>query len=106
MDVLKNVLGWAAIAAAAAPIWGALLWELVEGAVRPRLIPQAEINALSAVLLAKYGNGAEEAAFIVEDRAWRYSDSFEQGKWRRVRKELQYRSGSMAQKWAVRPHKA
>jgi hypothetical protein len=28
-------------------------------------------------------------AFIKEDRAWRYSDSFEQGKWRRVRKTIE-----------------
>jgi hypothetical protein len=28
-------------------------------------------------------------AFAEEDRAWRYSDSFEQGKWRRVRKTIQ-----------------
>jgi hypothetical protein len=28
-------------------------------------------------------------AFVEEDRAWRYSESFEQGKWRRVRKRIE-----------------
>lgn len=38
--------------------------------------------------MEKYGPLAEEMAFIEEDRAWRYSEAFEQGKWHRVRREL------------------
>lgn len=91
MDVLKSVIWWVAIAAATAPIWGAFLWEMVDGVIRPRLIPRAEIEALSAALLAAHGDRAEEVAFIEEDRAWRYSESFEQGKWRRVRREIRRR---------------
>jgi hypothetical protein len=71
------------------PIWGSLLWELWEGSIRPLLIPSTEIDALSAATLARHADRAEEAAFIEEDRAWRYSDSFEQGKWRRVRKTIE-----------------
>jgi len=89
MDALKDVLFWVAIGAATAPIWGAFLWELWEGGVRPRLVPLAEIDALSATMLSRYGDRAEEMAFIEEDRAWRYSDSFEQRKWRRVRKRIE-----------------
>jgi hypothetical protein len=89
MDTLKDVLFWVAIGAATAPIWGAFLWELWEGGIRPRLVPPAEIDALSAAMLARHGDKAEEMAFIEEDRAWRYSDSFEQGKWRRVRERIE-----------------
>ncbi|WP_404401855.1 hypothetical protein [Pelagibacterium halotolerans] len=39
-------------------------------------------------LIAKHGPRAEEMAYAEEDRAWRYSDIYEQGKWRRVRREL------------------
>jgi len=70
------------------PIWGALVWEVWAGMVRPRLIPASEINALANSLVSKHGSRAAEVAFIEEDRAWRYSDSFEQGKWRRVRRHL------------------
>lgn len=93
MDAVKDVLFWVAIGAATAPIWGAFLWELWDGGVRPWLIPRAEIDALSAAMLTRYGNRAEEMAFIEEDRAWRYSESFEQGKWRRVRKRIERMRG-------------
>jgi hypothetical protein len=66
------------------PIWGSLLWELWENSVRPLPVPRAEIDALSAAMLVQHANRAEQMAFIEEDRAWRYSESFEQGKWRRV----------------------
>jgi hypothetical protein len=71
------------------PIWGSLLLELWEGDVRPLLIPRAEIDALSVAMLVQHADRAEQMALIKEDRAWRYSDSFEQGKWRRVRKTIE-----------------
>jgi hypothetical protein len=71
------------------PIWGSLLWELWEGSIRPLLIPHTEIDALSVAMLVQHADRAEEMAFIQEDRAWRYSDSFEQGKWRRIRKTIE-----------------
>lgn len=70
------------------PIWGALLFEFWEGWWKPLRIPTSEIEAAAHDLLIKYGNRAAEIAYIQEDRAWRYSDSFEQGKWRRVRRHL------------------
>jgi hypothetical protein len=71
------------------PIWGTLVWELWEGSIRPLLVPRAEIGALSVTMLVQHADRAEQMAFIEEDRAWRYSDSFEQGKWRRVRKTIE-----------------
>jgi len=40
-------------------------------------------------MVARHGGRAAEMAFIEEDRAWRYSRPFEQGKWRRVRKRIE-----------------
>ena len=86
---LASVVKWLLVGAALSPIWGAFLWELWEGGIRPRLVARAEIDAMSASMLSRYGDRAEEMAFIEEDRAWRYSDSFEQGKWRQVRKRIE-----------------
>jgi hypothetical protein len=88
MNVLKQAVIWIALAACLAPIWGTLLWELWEGAVRPRLIRRDIIDRTAAVMLAQHGDRAEQVAWIAEDRAWRTSDPFEQGCWRRVRKRI------------------
>ena len=44
---------------------------------------------MSVAMLVQHADRAEQMALIKEDRAWRYSDSFEQGKWRRVRKAIE-----------------
>jgi hypothetical protein len=88
MNALKQAGVWIALAVALAPIWGTLLWELWDGVVRPRRIARERIDALAAAMLAQHGDRAEEMALIEEDRAWRYSNSFEQGMWRRVRKRI------------------
>ncbi|PLX37588.1 MAG: hypothetical protein C0606_04665 [Hyphomicrobiales bacterium] len=67
------------------------IWHEWAFRLRPLFIPKAEINALVNELIAKHGPDAEEKAYIKEDRAWRYSNTFEQGKWRRVRRELHHR---------------
>jgi hypothetical protein len=95
MDALKQALVWASVGLATAPVWGALVWELWEAGIRPWLIPAAEVDALAAAMLVRYGDKAEEIAFIKEDRAWRYCDGFEQGRWRRVRKRMGRRRDSM-----------
>ncbi len=71
---------------------GAFLTVEWQGRIRPLLIPRAEIEQLADDLFDKHGDCAEEFAAMQEDRAWRYSQNFEQGKWRRVRKELERRS--------------
>jgi hypothetical protein len=73
------------IAAFAAGAFLSVEWQ---GRIRPMLIPRAEIERLADELVDKYGERAEEFAAMEEDRAWRYSQNFEQGKWRRVRKVL------------------
>jgi hypothetical protein len=89
MDGVKHTLIWIGIGAVTSPIWGALLWVLWEGQIRPRLIPGSEIDSLATAMIGRHGGRAAEMAFIEEDRAWRYSRPFEQGKWRRVRKRIE-----------------
>jgi hypothetical protein len=72
---------------------GAFLSVEWQGRIRPLLIPRAEIEKLAHELIDKHAEHAEEFAAMEEDRAWRYSQNFEQGKWRRVRKVLERRSG-------------
>jgi hypothetical protein len=88
VDVGK-VLIWSAVTA---PVWATILWELWSMFVRPALVPRAEIDRLAAAMLAQHGDAAERMAFVEEDRAWRYSDTFEQGKWRRVRRAMRRRA--------------
>lgn len=59
--------------------------------VRPYFADRNKVRRLADILVARYGDRAEEMAFIEEDRAWRYSETFKQGIWRRVRLELRRR---------------
>jgi hypothetical protein len=85
----KSMIIWLVLGVASAPIWGALLWTLWQGFVRPRMIPRAEVERLAAELLARYGPRAEDIAFAKEYAAWHHSDGYEQGKWRRVRSVIE-----------------
>lgn len=89
MGIAKLALIGIAVGAASSPIWGTLVWVLWQGFVRPRLIPRREIDALAAEMRARYGPRAEEAASAEEELAWRNSETFERGKWRRVRKRIE-----------------
>jgi hypothetical protein len=80
---------WIGIGAATSPIWGAILWVLWEGRIRPRLIPGSEIDSMALALVGRHGGSAAEMAYIEEDRAWRCSRPFERGKWRRVRRRIE-----------------
>jgi hypothetical protein len=89
VDTLKQAAIWIVFAACSAPIWGTLLWELWDGEVRPRLIRRDIIDRAAAAILAEHGDRAEQMAWTQEDRAWRYSDPFKQGCWRRIRKRIE-----------------
>jgi hypothetical protein len=91
VDRYTGIVQWVVFGAATAPIWGAVLWELWQGVVRPRLIPREEVEQIATMLLARYGDLAEHIAFAKEYAAWCHSDGFEQGKWRRVRRHIRDR---------------
>jgi len=80
---------WLALGAVTMPVWGAILWVVWNGVVRPFLIPRHEIERLADELIERYGNRAEEIAHGEEHGAWRNSDGFGQGKWRRVRRWIE-----------------
>lgn len=63
-------------------------WHEWEFRLRPLLIPKAEIEAMADRLIAKHGPDAESAAYAEEEHAWHDSNTCEQGRWRRVRREL------------------
>jgi|SRR5579884_4028805 hypothetical protein len=88
-DVAWHILGWALTAVAAGPIILAVGMEIWAGAIRPRLIPSLEIERLANEVLTKYPDDPEQAAFREEEYYWFRCDSFEQWKWRRVRREIQ-----------------
>lgn len=68
------------------------LWMVWQGRVRPMFIPRADIERMASELIERYGDRAEETALMEEDRAWRYSHAHDQGKWRRISKELRRRA--------------
>lgn len=93
--ILDFVRSYPAVPAFAVLIGGVVIWHTWDFRLRPLFIPKTEINAVVDELIAQYGPRAEEMAYTEEDRAWRYSNTYEQGKWRRVRRELwrRYRRG-------------
>ncbi|CAN7237962.1 hypothetical protein LJR255_000921 [Pararhizobium sp. LjRoot255] len=88
MPVSANYLPLFVVAAFALAVF---LWVEWQGRIQPLFIPHAEIARLADELVTADADRAEELAAIEEDRAWRYSENFEQGKWRRVRRELERR---------------
>jgi hypothetical protein len=85
---LGDKIFWVVAGGVTAPVWGAIVWELWEGEIRPRLIPSVEIDRLAVEMIAKHGREAEQYAAAEEQTAWYDCDSAERGKWRRVRLRL------------------
>jgi hypothetical protein len=73
------------------PVWSTLLWHVWEAVIRPRLINRNEILAKADELWERDNEHAFDIACAEEHRAWHYCDSFEQGRWRRIRKEIMRR---------------
>lgn len=90
MDTLKDVAYWALIALSLSPIVIGIGGGIIEE-VLSRLIPRAEIQRLADEIAARHPIDPEGAAFTEEHAAWFRSRAVEQGKWRRVRKELRRR---------------
>lgn len=67
------------------------LFELYAYFVAPYLLPQETIDLIIEDLILQYGCEALDAAIAREDWAQQDTDTFEQGKWRRIRRELEKR---------------
>lgn len=66
-------------------------FELYALFVAPRFIPQETIDLIIEDLIADHGDKARDAAIAREDWAQQDTDTFERGKWRRIRRELEKR---------------
>lgn len=67
------------------------LFELYALFVAPNLLPQDTIDLIIEDLILQHGDNALDAAIAREDWARQDTDTFEQGKWRRIRRELEKR---------------
>ncbi|NRG17578.1 hypothetical protein HPQ64_07745 [Rhizobiales bacterium] len=67
---------------------GVAVWHAWQFRLKPLAIPKAKINAIVDDLIAQHGPDAEDWARGYEEEQWYRSDTYEQGKWRRVRREL------------------
>lgn len=77
----------------AVPVFGLLVlgaagWHLWQFKLHPLLTPKREIDEIVDRLILEHGPHAEEVAYSEEDRAWYDSNIYEQGRWRRIRREL------------------
>lgn len=93
MQLPGGIFTWLCWLVAFAPVGGLFSWHVWNARIRPRMIPAEDIARLADELVARHGAQAEDIAFIEQDRAWRSSEVFQQGKWHRVRRELQRRAG-------------
>lgn len=69
---------------------GLVLWTIWIDAIKPRLIPAADIDRVAADIVANYPD-PEGEAFARHERAWYDSDGAEQTYWYRVRKAVRRR---------------
>lgn len=91
--MVQSVLGYLLFAVALSPIVLGLGWAVWHGHVRPALISRHEIERLADEVLAEGHEDPVEAVEGYEYHAWRHSDGFEQGRWRRVRRAIQRKQG-------------
>jgi hypothetical protein len=56
--------------------------------ILPLRIPATEVAKIAEDLVAQFGPEALNVAVIEQDRALHYSDPYQQGKWRRVEREV------------------
>lgn len=86
--VLDFVRAYPGVVVLALLVAAVTAWHVWQFRLQPLRTPRAEIEAIATRLIAEHGSRAEEAAYGEEDRAWYDGNVLEQGKWRRVRREL------------------
>ena len=58
-------------------------------------IPEAEIQKLATRLIEIHGDDAYDFVYRHEDRAWHYSEIYEQAKWGRVGKAIRQKQSDL-----------
>jgi hypothetical protein len=94
-ETIRIAANWVTIALALAPMALGLCAGVVERFLLPLLIPRAEIERLAEDVMRRSPDDPEGAAFCEEQAAWFRSEGREQGKWRRVRREIRRRLASV-----------
>jgi len=89
LDFLRNNAFWMI---AIAPALIALVWHIYELVILPALISRKDIRELATTLILLQKDHAERYAYELELQAWKDSETAEQGKWRRVRREIKRRN--------------
>lgn len=92
-DIFVQALSWLLIiffGGQALIFIGLVLWTIWTDAIRPRLIPAADIARVADDIIARYSD-PELEAFARHERAWYDSDGAEQTYWYRVRKAVRRR---------------
>lgn len=93
IDVVVTAMRWLLVVFFGAQVLifvGLALWAAWTDAIKPRLIPTAEIDHVADDIIANYA-APEEEAFARHERAWYRSDGAEQTYWLRVRKAVRRR---------------
>jgi hypothetical protein len=89
--VFQFVIDHPLLAYLAAGITCAAIFTEAQRWLLPLRIPATEVSKLADDLIANFGPQAAEAAELEQDRALHNSDPYEQGKWRRVEREIKRR---------------
>jgi len=92
-DVVVYVFSWLVLIVFGSQVLifiGLVTWMVWNDAIKPRLIPAAEIDRVAADIIAGYPD-PEEEAFARHERAWYRSDGAAQTYWYRVRKAVRRR---------------
>lgn len=93
IDALLMVARWLLVAFFGGQVLmfiGLIFWIVWTDAIKPRLIPVADIDKVADGIIANYTD-PEEEAFARHERAWYRSDGAEQTYWLRVRKAVSKR---------------
>lgn len=93
LDVVVDVFSWPALIVCGGQVLifiGLVMWMVWTDAIKPRLIPAAEIDRPADDIIAGYPD-PEEEAFARHERAWYRSDGAGQTYWYRVRKAVRRR---------------
>jgi len=85
LEFLRDNAFWMIVAA---PALIALVWHLYELVIQPALVSRKEIRELATTLILLHRDRAALYAYELEMQAWKNSETIEQGKWRRIRREI------------------
>ncbi|MDP9592277.1 UNVERIFIED_ORG: hypothetical protein J2W19_004865 [Shinella zoogloeoides] len=92
-DILRQAFSWLLLiffGGQALIFIGLVLWTIWTDAIKPRLIPTAEIDRVADEIIGNFSDPHEEA-FARHERAWYRSDGAEQTYWHRVLKAVRKR---------------